>query len=73
MSYYAREHPYMGYRQGMHEILGPLIFVMYSDHQSLLSYLEMAKETTNDKRSALSYNYFKILHYIRHDINSCNT
>lgn len=48
MSYYAREHPYMGYRQGMHEILGPLIFVMYGDHQSLLSYLEMTKECDMD-------------------------
>lgn len=32
---YAREYPVMCYRQGMHEILAPLIFVLHSDHQSL--------------------------------------
>ncbi|XP_034117365.2 TBC1 domain family member 5 [Drosophila albomicans] len=41
--YYAREHPYMCYRQGMHEILAPIIFVLYSDHQSLLHFSEIAK------------------------------
>ncbi|KAI9584746.1 TBC1 domain family member 5 isoform X1 [Glossina fuscipes] len=39
--YYAREHPYMSYRQGMHEILAPVIFVMYGDHQSLLHFKEI--------------------------------
>lgn len=39
--YYAREHPYMSYRQGMHEILAPVIFVMYGDHQSLLHFKEV--------------------------------
>jgi TBC1 domain family member 5 len=29
---YAREHPVVCYRQGMHEILAPLIFVIYGDH-----------------------------------------
>lgn len=32
---YAREYPTMCYRQGMHEILAPLIFVLHCDHQSL--------------------------------------
>ncbi|XP_034664439.1 TBC1 domain family member 5 [Drosophila subobscura] len=46
--YYAREHPYMCYRQGMHEILAPIIFVIYSDHQSLLHFSEIAKTDTNE-------------------------
>lgn len=46
--YYAREHPYMCYRQGMHEILAPIIFVVYSDHQSLLHYKEIAKTDINE-------------------------
>ncbi|XP_070495860.1 TBC1 domain family member 5 [Chironomus tepperi] len=32
---YARQYPLICYRQGMHEILAPLIFVMHCDHQSL--------------------------------------
>lgn len=32
---YAREFPSICYRQGMHEILAPLIFVLHSDHQNL--------------------------------------
>ncbi|XP_065354231.1 TBC1 domain family member 5 [Calliphora vicina] len=46
--YYAREHPYMCYRQGMHEILAPVIFVMYGDHQSLLHFREIAKDIEID-------------------------
>lgn len=34
--YYAREYPEMCYRQGMHEILAPILFVIQCDHQSLL-------------------------------------
>lgn len=33
---YARANPEMCYRQGMHEIVAPILFVMHSDHQALL-------------------------------------
>lgn len=33
---YARENPEMCYRQGMHEILAPVLFVLHCDHQALL-------------------------------------
>lgn len=33
---YARVNPDMCYRQGMHEILAPILFVVHSDHQALL-------------------------------------
>lgn len=33
---YAREHPTMCYRQGMHEILAPILFVMHCDQQTYL-------------------------------------
>lgn len=33
---YARENPNIDYKQGMHEILAPIIFVIHSDHQSYL-------------------------------------
>ncbi|KAL5273000.1 TBC1D5 family protein [Megaselia abdita] len=42
--FYAREHPYMCYRQGMHEILGPIFFTRFSNQK----YLEHIKEMTDD-------------------------
>ncbi|XP_037945832.1 TBC1 domain family member 5 homolog A-like [Teleopsis dalmanni] len=45
--YFARVHPYMAYRQGMHEILAPILFVMYGDHQSLLHFIEISKGEIN--------------------------
>lgn len=38
---YARENPEMCYRQGMHEILAPVLFVIHSDHQSYRHYREL--------------------------------
>lgn len=32
---YARVYPEMCYRQGMHEILAPILFVMHCDHRAL--------------------------------------
>ncbi|XP_058981277.1 TBC1 domain family member 5 isoform X2 [Musca domestica] len=46
--YYARDHPYMSYRQGMHEILAPILFVMYGDHQSFLHFKEIANYSDID-------------------------
>lgn len=39
---YARINPLMCYRQGMHEILAPIIFVMHCDHQAFLHIKEMS-------------------------------
>uniref|UniRef100_A0A182NKV1 Rab-GAP TBC domain-containing protein n=1 Tax=Anopheles dirus TaxID=7168 RepID=A0A182NKV1_9DIPT len=38
---YARQFPAMCYRQGMHEILAPLIFVIHSDQQALAHIQEL--------------------------------
>lgn len=40
---YAREHPIMCYRQGMHELLAPLLFVLHCDHQTMVYTYEEAK------------------------------
>lgn len=40
---YARANPKMCYRQGMHELLAPLLFVVHNDHQYLLE----IKQITN--------------------------
>ncbi|CAA86055.1 Rab-GAP TBC domain-containing protein [Caenorhabditis elegans] len=45
---YAKEHPFVNYRQGMHEILAPLIFVIYSDNEAF----QHAKE--NDELKMLT-------------------
>ncbi|ULU00799.1 hypothetical protein L5515_004171 [Caenorhabditis briggsae] len=45
---YAKEHRYVKYRQGMHEILAPLIFVIYLDNEGFLH----AKE--NDELKTLT-------------------
>lgn len=37
---YAREYPLVCYRQGMHEILAPLIFVLHCDHMNLAHIVE---------------------------------
>lgn len=44
---YAREFPHVLYKQGMHEILAPLIFVLHSDHQAFLhaTEIELVDET----------------------------
>jgi len=41
---YARSHPDISYRQGMHELLAPLVFVMDNDHQAFYSAKENGKE-----------------------------
>uniref|UniRef100_A0A1I7T2I7 Rab-GAP TBC domain-containing protein n=2 Tax=Caenorhabditis tropicalis TaxID=1561998 RepID=A0A1I7T2I7_9PELO len=45
---YAKEHPFANYRQGMHEILAPLIFVIYLDNEAF----QHAKE--NDELKMLT-------------------
>lgn len=45
---YAKEHPFANYRQGMHEILAPLIFVIFLDNEAF----QHAKE--NDELKMLT-------------------
>ncbi|GMT08306.1 hypothetical protein PENTCL1PPCAC_30480 [Pristionchus entomophagus] len=37
---YAKENPYISYKQGMHEILAPLLFVLYLDQKTYEHHLE---------------------------------
>lgn len=55
---YAREYPHVSYKQGMHELLAPIIFVLHCDQQA---YLEVS-ETDNldlDIRIMLNQNYLE--------------
>ncbi|XGW14037.1 hypothetical protein V3C99_000377 [Haemonchus contortus] len=56
---YAKENPFVSYKQGMHEILAPLIFVLFSDQQSFCHCLETGGLTTlsEEDRSILSHVY----------------
>ncbi|VDO52261.1 unnamed protein product [Haemonchus placei] len=45
---YAKENPFVSYKQGMHEILAPLIFVLFSDQQSFCHCLETGGLTVQD-------------------------
>lgn len=45
---YAREHPAMCYRQGMHEILAPVLFVMHCDQQTMLHLGELVQTVQSD-------------------------
>lgn len=52
---YAREQPAMCYRQGMHEILAPVLFVMHCDQQTLLHIDDVRRRdglTVDDERDA---------------------
>uniref|UniRef100_A0A8D9DYU4 TBC1 domain family member 5 n=1 Tax=Cacopsylla melanoneura TaxID=428564 RepID=A0A8D9DYU4_9HEMI len=57
---YARKYPQMCYRQGMHEILAPIIFVLHCDHQALLHALEVSPV---DEHLTTILNE----HYLEHD------
>lgn len=38
---YARAHPKICYRQGMHELLAPLLYVLHTDHRYLMEVQQM--------------------------------
>lgn len=41
---YARVNPEMCYRQGMHEILAPILFIIHCDHQALLRVQDLSAD-----------------------------
>lgn len=64
---YAREFPQMSYKQGMHELLAPIIFVLHSDHQAFLHASEIELLSSFDP---VCRDEVKILlnpNYIEHD------
>ncbi|KJH43214.1 hypothetical protein DICVIV_10774 [Dictyocaulus viviparus] len=55
---YAKENPFVSYKQGMHEILAPLVFVLFSDQQSF----SHCKE--NGNLNSLSTDDYSILSHV---------
>lgn len=56
---YARKFPEMVYRQGMHEVLAPIIFVVYSDQQALCHVKSTATELDPDIVYLLNPDYLE--------------
>ncbi|XP_031620632.1 TBC1 domain family member 5 homolog A isoform X2 [Contarinia nasturtii] len=50
---YARVNPEMCYRQGMHEILAPIIFVMHCDHQALIHVKDISIHGVDELKDVL--------------------
>uniref|UniRef100_A0A5S6QTU1 Rab-GAP TBC domain-containing protein n=1 Tax=Trichuris muris TaxID=70415 RepID=A0A5S6QTU1_TRIMR len=45
---YAKENPHISYKQGMHEIVGPVMFVFYSDQQAFKHIAEQLELSSLD-------------------------
>uniref|UniRef100_A0A182KG19 Rab-GAP TBC domain-containing protein n=1 Tax=Anopheles christyi TaxID=43041 RepID=A0A182KG19_9DIPT len=56
---YARQYPAMCYRQGMHEILAPLIFVIHSDQQALAHIQELHPDIDRNLLTILDPQYLE--------------
>uniref|UniRef100_A0A182IV38 Rab-GAP TBC domain-containing protein n=1 Tax=Anopheles atroparvus TaxID=41427 RepID=A0A182IV38_ANOAO len=56
---YARQFPAMCYRQGMHEILAPLIFVIHSDQQALAHIHELNPDIDRQLLAILDPQYLE--------------
>ncbi|XP_035775583.1 TBC1 domain family member 5-like [Anopheles albimanus] len=56
---YARQFPAMCYRQGMHEILAPLIFVIHSDQQALAHIQELHPNINQNLQTILDPQYLE--------------
>ncbi|XP_040155075.1 TBC1 domain family member 5 [Anopheles arabiensis] len=56
---YARQFPAMCYRQGMHEILAPLIFVIHSDQQALAHIQELHPDIDQNLLTILDPQYLE--------------
>ncbi|NXB30475.1 TBCD5 protein, partial [Eulacestoma nigropectus] len=59
---YARENEQLLYKQGMHELLAPIVFILHCDHQAFSHASEAAKP-----RQALHFIFLLNPEYLEHD------
>ncbi|XP_063308379.1 TBC1 domain family member 5 [Pelobates fuscus] len=57
---YARENEHLLYKQGMHELLAPIVFILHCDHQAFLHASEAA-QPSEEMKALLDP------HYLEHD------
>ncbi|XP_078451148.1 LOW QUALITY PROTEIN: TBC1 domain family member 5 [Lampetra fluviatilis] len=55
---FARENEHLLYRQGMHELLAPIVFVLHCDYQAFLHATELS-QATNEMRTILNPEYLE--------------
>uniref|UniRef100_A0A914YDT6 Rab-GAP TBC domain-containing protein n=1 Tax=Panagrolaimus superbus TaxID=310955 RepID=A0A914YDT6_9BILA len=64
---YAKRNPKISYRQGMHEILAPLLFVLHADRQSIDHFTELQIETDINNTDLQLLKTLNDPRYIEHD------
>ncbi|NXA51557.1 TBCD5 protein, partial [Nothocercus julius] len=63
---YARENEQLLYKQGMHELLAPIVFILHCDHQAF----SHASEAAQPRQALLCFEEMKVLlnpEYLEHD------
>ncbi|KAM9308612.1 TBC1 domain family member 5 [Gastrophryne carolinensis] len=55
---YARENEHLLYKQGMHELLAPLLFILHCDHQAFMHASEAA-QPSEEMKAILNPNYLE--------------
>jgi TBC1 domain family protein 5 len=64
---YAKRNPKISYRQGMHEILAPLLFVLHADRQSFDHFQELQIETDINETDLQILKTLNDPRFIEHD------
>lgn len=64
---YARKFPHISYRQGMHELLAPIIFVLHSDQQAYLHASEIELLDLFEPNTRFSISILLNPNYTEHD------
>ncbi|XP_053215244.1 TBC1 domain family member 5 isoform X1 [Podarcis raffonei] len=56
---YARENEQLLYKQGMHELLAPIVFILHCDHQAYLHASEAAQPSSEEMKALLNPEYLE--------------
>uniref|UniRef100_A0A0K0EF13 Rab-GAP TBC domain-containing protein n=1 Tax=Strongyloides stercoralis TaxID=6248 RepID=A0A0K0EF13_STRER len=65
---YAKEHPHIEYKQGMHEILGPLLFVLNYDQENFITLKEANVINSLNESDKKLLTYLNDPHFREHDV-----
>ncbi|KAI1710953.1 rab-GTPase-TBC domain-containing protein [Ditylenchus destructor] len=67
---YSKLNPHISYRQGMHEILAPILFVIYFDQQAHTHHQELQNDKSEESpsdRYAETLDFINDTEYLEHD------
>ena len=70
---YAKENPHVAYRQGMHELLAPLLFVLHAEDRGDLTSDDSMRYQSHGDNSCPSVMLleFAFLLFMNHEFNQC--